>query len=321
MAKVSSRIPTVARHDPTIARMPIFTVQPRGPKSADAWETNAGRFTQTDWFPLHKDEGDAPDHDIEIRLFHPVWLGEMHESVLLGAMSLAGRVPSADRRFIDPPATMTRTLFKEVIPNWERCDRICITTTPRGLIEASGLASAGTSHRALPDVLTDLNLISHVYRNSESETATGDNFFKFALKRSGELELSLSERLSRLFYPPESGRRARFVSVDMAERAKLRGDMARLLHRYLSVVVWEGEKRRPFYPDTLLAQLYREPTADPKIRYLRRNGLTKALEQIAALDGWDISLDSGRKDVKVLVTRHRTGLLEVMEEAVGKGEK
>ena len=320
----------VARHDPTIAGMPIFTVQPRGRKAAEAWDRNEGRFERTEWLPVHNDTR-FDEGNVEIRLSYPVWLSEMHESVLLGCLVLAGRIPPARREFspkVVPLATVSRS--DERSASGRRDDRMAhagasasatvISTTPYALLEASGLAITGPNYKSLPEVLEDLFQIRYVYRGGSEERGGGTELFNFEVEAGGRLRIWLSERLSRIFYTDAVPRPARFVSIDMAERSSLKGEMARLLHRYLSVVVWQGERARPFYPDTLLAQVYRDPPEDRKAKFRRREGLCKALEQIAALDGWEIGMDSGRNDARFLVTRHRTRFADRAED-VTAGEE
>lgn len=305
----------VARHDPTIAGIQIFTVQPRGTKAAEAWDRNEGRFERTEWLPVHNDTR-FDEGNVEIRLSYPVWLSEMHESVLLGCLVLAGRIPPARREFsprVVPLATVSRS--DERSASGRRDDRIVISTTAYALLEASGLAITGPNYKSLPEVLEDLFQIRYVYRGGSEERGGGTELFNFEVEAGGRLRIWLSERLSRIFYTDAVPQIARFVSIDMAERSRLKGEMARLLHRYLSVVVWQGEKARPFYPDTLLAQVYRDPPEDRKAKFRRREGLCKALEQIAALDGWEIEMDSGRNDARFLVTRHRTRFADRAEDA------
>ncbi|PWC92937.1 replication protein C, IncQ-type [Azospirillum sp. TSO5] len=300
--------------------MPIFTVQPRGRKAAEAWDRNEGRFERTDWLPVHNDTR-FDEGNVEIRLSYPVWLSEMHESVLLGCLVLAGRIPPARREFsprVVPLATVSRS--DERSASGRRDDRIVISTTAYALLEASGLAITGPNYKSLPEVLEDLFQIRYVYRGGSEERGGGTELFNFEVEAGGRLRIWLSERLSRIFYTDAVPQIARFVSIDMAERSRLKGEMARLLHRYLSVVVWQGEKARPFYPDTLLAQVYRDPPEDRKAKFRRREGLCKALEQIAALDGWEIEMDSGRNDARFLVTRHRNRFADQSEDVpAGEG--
>ncbi|KJS38092.1 MAG: hypothetical protein VR70_10895 [Rhodospirillaceae bacterium BRH_c57] len=324
----------VAPHDVSISECTIFHVQPRSSASRGIGADSGARrvsMLETDWKPLAKDKAKGEiDPVVEVQFLFPQWMGEFHESVLLSILAIAARKSPNAREFVSDFDTdeemdkLITLLDSKVKGDRKRLDRIALTTQASPLLKSAGKSTSAKNYERLHGVLKDLSRVNCGYRwkasaESEAWSTASESLFNYTFDAdTGEIRLSLSGRISRIFVPTQDGSLLRYVSISMSERSKLNGDVAILLHSHLCRLVWEGDgcgrPSKKFRPDTMMNYVYREPPKDSQEARDRRKEIRRALDAIDALPGWRVTRwnedaeKKGPKDMIYFIGRLKTGV-------------
>ncbi|PWC92880.1 replication protein C, IncQ-type [Azospirillum sp. TSO5] len=296
-----------ARQDVAIGKLDIFTVRAKGGKDAPkkvGGLTRTVRY-ETEWLPVPEDEGPPR----EIQVYYPPGVGDMpsrlcpqgcaiHQSVLLGALSLAGVLK---REFYEAEPETGIVVEDRTLVSGATYRRVRIRTTTAALLKASGLSVGGPMFKVLPEVLKGLWQISYAYRHQVGNRFVeyrGEPLITYELVGdTGELDITLAERFARIFFVGHhEGRWPRHLCIDLGERNALSGEIAKLLHNWLSCNVWTG-RTATFWPDTLAGHVYPAGTV---INSPKRFAVRGALDKLGRLPGWRVQ---HLPDGKVSVTR------------------
>lgn len=100
---------------------------------------------------------------------------------------------------------------------------------------------------------------------------------------------------------------SQYIQIQRTERRLLEHDTAKSLHSYLSGVVWEHEKLKPFVLDTLVASVYNMMPTDEYSERLLRGRRTKIIEAIKLMNkilpNWILKITGKGANARVVVSR------------------
>ena len=178
-----------------------------------------------------------------------------------------------------------------------------LTTTFGSILRSARMSKSPKAYDRLREVLRDLSLIQVEYEVMEGNSLRlmqGESLFRYSIDMDGEPEarefrMWVSERLSEVFFRvgPE------YVAVSMDERARLSGDVQRLLYGLLCFKTGASRTDRlTFSVDRLVERLYPNLPSTPKERICRRRDVREAAEAVIALGGERVKAawsDEGRR--------------------------
>ena len=279
-----------ARQDASFADLDMFRVQPR---KGDAGRT----IVDTGWMEPRRLL--AAKGVRRVRARYPRNLGELHQSVVFGILVELSKIHQADRKVLTG-----RLPGHSDVCEYEVME---LTTTFGSILRSARLAKSAKVYDRLREVLRDLSLIQVEYEVMEGNSLRlmqGESLFRYSIDMDGEPEarefrMWVSERLSEVFFRvgPE------YVAVSMDERARLSGDVQRLLYGLLCFKTGASRTDKlTFSVDRLVERLYPSLPSTPKERICRRRDVREAAEAVIALGGERVKAawsDDGRRYLTV----------------------
>ena len=225
-------------------------------------------------------------------------LGADDLSVLLAVLALAGLLG----RPIE--ATASEASRVAIVDGLEskgevvEAKHVRLRTTLYALCHEAGVPTNGDTYERVTNSLWRMGMIGYadlgpVGSNSRSLRLSGSQrlLSAGAHDATGEVTVVVNARFAAVLLG------AHFVRVDLKESRDL-GEMARLLHLRLSVMVREG-KALTVPTDQLCEWVYGAPPRTATQRTERRKEVRPALDELGALSGWDVGENRRRLMVSV----------------------
>ena len=234
--------------------------------------------------------------DISISFACVEVLGVTEQSVLLALVARAGIEPIG----ISPngKSARSRELHALLKADDVAANRggIMVETSIYELVADLEKAKCGTAYDSVEAALWRLSNV--VVTIADSNTKTSGNSLLLNYRKVGDrVEIAMNYRIREALL--STG----FTRVSLSERAALKGDIAKLMHTFLSR--WVGKIKRTILLETLAKHIWDDGLGNTKDgRSKRRSALREALEEIRAL-GWQIT----EEDDTVIIQRHAKSVL------------
>ncbi len=267
---------TFARHDPAIALASLFRPVTKGrrPLGVIFESTHAGQSLKFKCM-----EG----------------LDSRDQSVLLTLISMLGIEGGTLNSESNGDAG--KLLWSDLKPegNATESNAVALTSTFYAVLNQLGWGVDGKSYQRLKDCIERLSDVRcHAKANGWQWSM---QFLSYSMSDDGALNIALNSRFAAAL----SGQHIR-ISLD--ERKQLNGDVAMLIHAYLSAAINAGN-RLQFMVDKLAVKIWGVETQNPATQRSRRSMLIKALEEVSKLHGWVVEFEGRGESTKATVKRPR----------------
>lgn len=269
-----------ARHDPALAMAALFRPVCRGRRPG-------GQTIEYEYNGLH----------IKLNLWRT--LDSRDQSVLLGIIGLAGMLATVGETAgldADVEHPRGRQLWMDLEPT-ERAvtDRaIVVKTTRYALLQAAGLDDKGRNYGLLEECLERLSMVGCRVRKDGYDWSM--RLLSYAKTPEGQIHIALNAR----FVEALSG--SHYVYVSLIERRKLRSDIARLAHAWLSAWLRRGGSNS-IRLDRLAEKVWGPPSKAAATNRKRRERIAKALDEISNLHGWNVKIEGRGAAAKATIKR------------------
>lgn len=262
-----------------------------------------GRGHRRGGFELHYpalDEFNSDGYNFTFRIFQQ--LGAWDESVLLVVLKLLGQ--RGVRLDPNPTGPNSRQVRLDLNPGGEALGHETLLlrdTSYSEILRHMALSPVGRARRLLRESLQRLSAITlWVAHRSGSEGSS--NLLVARASSNGDLQISVHYLLAKAFLAEN-----RWARIDLNERWQLNSDIAKILHRWLSAWLGEGETG-PARLSTLERHVWGSVTTGAE-RAKRFSDLREAIREIEALGaGWTVSGADQRGDSTCRITRPRRAL-------------
>lgn len=236
----------------------------------------------------------------KLRVAGPYTLGADDLSVLLAVLALAGLLGKTIEASASEASRVAIVDGLESKGEVVEAVHIRTRTTLYAICREAGLSVNGDAYGRVSESLWRMAAMSYadfgaVNANARRMRASGSQRLLSASMEegSGEVSIVINARFAAVVLG------AHFVRVDLAESRDL-GEMARLLHLRLSVMVRPGNSLM-VTTDQLGEWLYGVPPASSTQRTERRKEVRPALAELGAVSGWEVV--ENRRRLMVAVTR------------------
>lgn len=279
--------PDFALHDPATALSSIFRPVCRGrrPKGLDITNTFAG---------------------LSLRFTCFEWLDVRDQSVLLGAIGLAGiSSETLDKGSSGP---IGKQLWLDLKPEDRAVDDVTVTfkTSYYQLLDAAGGTQSGQQHyEALKDAL---------YRLSQVGCRAKTNGYDWSMRllsysandNDKTVRIALNTRFAAAFA-------GQHINISLEERNTLKGEISALVHCWLSAWCREGQCGK-IGTDKLVAKIWGNETLNDGTARTRRKRLSDALIEIGELPGWTVKFTGRGGTAMVLIWRSKERIKPVRDD-------
>ena len=275
---MTTKSTAIVRHDPAIASAALF-------------------------HPLRKDKGPRPKLDLTqefsgftIRYRGPDQLSIDDQGVLLAIMAIA------EKEGKELSSTTTGNYTKQVLDALlpagcnHSVSTVYIDAHLYLILKTAGMSTDKRSYTQLReciDRLASVTVFVDCYGDSMQM-----RLLSRVIKATGEIKIGLNERLAKAFLGGQ------YVKIDIAERQKLAGDVAKGLHAWLSAVMHQGNKLSCGI-DKLAKRVYGEGKTTEGALRKRRHRVKEALGLINSLAGWTVDLCQKQEGPAAEITRHK----------------
>lgn len=221
------------------------------------------------------------------------WLDTRDQSILLAAVGMAGidSQPLSARA----PGEIGQKLWSDLKPEDEalKGKAVVITTTYYALLEAAGLPTRGADYERVKDILYRLAQVGCRVKKDGYDWSM--RVLSYASRPDGTIHIALNERFAQAL----AGQNVR-VSLD--ERRQIKGDVAQVLHAWLTATTRAGSKGLWMGLDAISARVWGVDAKNASTQRTRRQMLSEALDEIGGL-GWKIEQKGRGARHQVRVTR------------------
>ncbi|WP_043527841.1 replication protein C, IncQ-type [Litchfieldella xinjiangensis] len=231
-----------------------------------------------------------------LRLKFNVWqaLDTRDQSVLLAAIALAGILGTQDLH-----AGIDHSRAQQLWQNLKPEDlavidqAIVVRTTRYALLRAAGFAKKGQNYGLLEDCLERLSMVGCRARKDGYDWSM--RLLSYTEAPDGKLHIALNPRFAQAL----SGQ---YVRVSLFERRQLSGDTAMLAHAWLSAWLRTGYSNS-IRLDLLAEKVWGSPGEAAATNRKRRERITKALQEISQLKGWQVRIEGRGNNAKTILKR------------------
>lgn len=242
-----------------------------------------------------RDEFNTDGMNFTFRIFQQ--LGAWDESVLLVLLKLLGQrgkilLPDPE----GPNLRQVRQQFKGGGEALAQATVLLSGTSYSEILRNMGLGTAGRGRRLLRESLQRLSAIS-LWIKHRSGAEGSSNLLVVHASPNGDLLISIHYLLARAFLSE-----SHWARIDLGERWHLNGDIAKILHRWLSAWLDEGETK-PARLSTLERHVWGN-NATGLDRARRFSDLKSAFREIQSIGtGWSVAGTDQRGDCTCRITR------------------
>lgn len=241
------------------------------------------------------------DHD-GLHFKFNIWrvLDSRDQSVMLGLIGLAGMLYAAgETNNLGAEVTHSRgqQLWLDLYPTDSAVldHALVVKTTRYALLKASGLDDKGRNYGLLECCLERLSMVGCRARKDEYDWSM--RLLSYAETPEGQIHIALNPRFAEAL----SGHN---VHVSLTERRELHRDIAQLAHAWLSAWLRRG-KNKSIRLDRLAEKVWGPPSESASTNRSRRKRISKALEEISNLRGWDVEIERRGRGAKATIRRLR----------------
>lgn len=224
-------------------------------------------------------------------------LGAWDESVLLVLLKLLGRRGKV--LLADPVGPNLRQVRQQLNAGGEALAHATVLlpdTSYSEILRNMGLSTAGRSRRVLRESLQRLTAIT-LWITHRNGAEGSSNLLVTHVAPNGDLQISIHYLLARAFLGE-----SQWARIDLGERWHLSSDIAKILHRWLSAWLDEGETRLVRL-STLEHHVWGNSAKGPD-RGRRFSDLKAAFREIEAIGtGWIVVGTDQRGDCTCRITR------------------
>lgn len=209
-------------------------------------------------------------------------LGIDDEDVLLAVLAEAG----IDGKTLepDPAGPVGQALIQALKPAGaaRSASRIMVGTTVYRLMRNIGLVQSGTNHRHIKASLVRLANVQMVITTANGSSAQ-ENLLAWMQHNDGTLRIAVNHALAAAILGHQ------YVVVSLQERRTLTSDTAKAVHSWLSATIRPGKTQKSGL-DKLADRVWGQRSNNACDRK-RKQRLRVALQQIAQLPGWRVTLN------------------------------
>ena len=223
-----------------------------------------------------------------LRLKFNVWqaLDVRDQSVLLAAVGLAGLLDN-ELKELHSGITHPRgqQLWLDLEPSEAAVmDRaIVLRTTRYALLQAAGMGDRAKDYGVLEDCLERLSMVGCRARKDGFDWSM--RLLSYASSDDGTIHVALNPRFAEALA-------GQHVRVSLIERHALGGEVAQIMHAWLSAWIRPG-RAGTIALDKLADKVWGSRSANASTLTTRRDRITRALKELGGLEGWSVTL-SGR---------------------------
>ncbi len=236
----------------------------------------------------------------KLRVAGAYTLGADDLSVLLAVLALAGLLGRPIEAAASEASRVAIIDGLESKGEVVEAKHVRLRTTLYALCHEAGVPTNGDTYERVTNSLWRMGMIGYadlgpVGSNSRSLRLSGSQRLLSASAHdaTGEVTVVVNARFAAVLLG------AHFVRVDLSESRDL-GEMARLLHLRLSVMVRQG-KALTVPTDQLCEWVYGSPATSDRERRRRREEVRHGIVELGAVDGWNLT--ENRRRMMVDVTR------------------
>lgn len=223
----------------------------------------------------------------KLRVVGPYTLGADDLSVLLGVLALAGLLGKTIEASASEASRVAIVDGLESKGEVVEALHVNVRTTLYALCHEAGLATNGDTYARVSEALWRMAAMSYadlgpVGRNARSMRVSGSQRLLSARtdEATGEVVVVVNARFAAVLLG------AQFIRVDLGESRNL-GEMARLLHLRLSVMVRQG-KALTVTTDQLCAWVYGGPSTSDREGRRRREEVRQGMTELGTVGGWSV---------------------------------
>lgn len=216
------------------------------------------------------------------------------QSVLLATIALAGKLGTEDLH-AGISHCRAQQLWQNLKPEeLATLDQAVVVKTSRhALLQAAGMAVGKAEYGRLEECLERLSMVGCRVRKAEHEWSM--RLLSYAKTRDERLHIALNPRFAEAL----SGH---YVHVSLTERRALDSDTAQLTHAWLSAWLRQGG-RNSIRLDRLAEKVCGPPSTSASTNRSRRHRISKALQDIDALNGWEVNVQGKGAAAKATIER------------------
>lgn len=287
---------------PTPAEAEGFASVERNFAKVDGLVVPIQRGQRQKGFELHypsRGEFNSDGFNFTFRIYQQ--LGAWDESVLLVVLKLLGqRGVMLDPNPTGPNSRLIRQKLEAEGEALLQATLLLQASSHTEILRHMGLSPVGRARRLLRDSLQRLSAIT-LWVKHRGGSEGSSNLLVARVAANGELQISVHYLLARSFLAESL-----WVRINLSERWKLASDISKILHRWLSAWLGEGETQSARL-STLERHVWGNVTTGPE-RAKRFSDLREAFREIQAIGtGWKMVGADQRGDCTCRITRPPRG--------------